>query len=78
MHTLNIRLPDSLHKRLIELAWKEGDSMNQLITLVVPEKLSALMTADYLQERAAKGDQRAFANILAKVPDIEPVDMDRL
>lgn len=35
------------------------------------EKLSALMTVDYLQKRAAKGDHQAFENILAKVPDTD-------
>ncbi len=78
MSTLTIRLPDSLHEHLKEAARKEGVSMNQLITLAVTEKLSALMTADYIQKRAANGDRQAFENILAKVPDTEPDEMDRL
>jgi hypothetical protein len=36
------------------------------------------MNPDYLQERAAKGDRQAFEDILAKVPDIEPDEMDSL
>ncbi|MDZ7761668.1 MAG: toxin-antitoxin system HicB family antitoxin [Desulfovermiculus sp.] len=78
MSTLSIRLPDSLHERLKEVARKEGISMNQLIALAVSEKLSVLMTVDYLKERAAQGDRHAFENILSKVPDVEPDEMDKI
>ena len=33
MRTLSIRLPDSLHKRIKQMAEAEGISMNQFITL---------------------------------------------
>ena len=46
MSTLSIRLPDSLHKKLKELADQEGISMNHLITLALTEKVSALLTVD--------------------------------
>jgi hypothetical protein len=38
------------------LAEKESVSINQLITLALAEKLSALMTEDYLEERAKRGN----------------------
>lgn len=78
MSTLSIRLPDSLHEHLKEVARKEGISMNQFIALAVSEKLSALMTLDYLKERAAQGDRHAFETILSKVPDVKPDEMDRI
>lgn len=37
MSTLSIRLPDSLHEKIKELAKKEGISMNQLINSAVSE-----------------------------------------
>jgi len=40
--------------------------------------MSALMTEDYLGERGKKGDRAKFEAILAKVPDVEPEDYDRL
>ena len=49
MATLSIRLPDSIHRQLGELARQEGISINQLVNSAVAEKLSALMTADYLE-----------------------------
>ena len=78
MSTLSLRLPDYLHKSVRELAQKEGVSINQLITLAVAEKMSALMTEDYLAERAKRGSREKFDAILAKVPDVEPDEQDRL
>ena len=43
MSTLSVRFPESLHKRLKEMADKEGVSINQLITLAVSEKVSTLL-----------------------------------
>lgn len=78
MSTLSIRLPESLHKKMKELAEKEGVSMNQFITLAVSEKMSALLTVDYLKVRAEKADHQAFKKIMSEVPDIEPEDYDKL
>ena len=60
MSTLSLRLPESLHKQLKDVAEREGVSINQLITTAVAEKLSALMTADYLEERATRGSPPGF------------------
>lgn len=78
MSTLSVRLPDSLHKRLSELAEREGVSINQLVNSAVAEKMAALMTADYLEARAKRGSRRKYNAALAKVADIEPEDVDRL
>ncbi|MDR9365146.1 MAG: DUF6290 family protein [Balneolaceae bacterium] len=78
MSTLSVRLPDSLHKKLKELAEKEGVSMNQFITLAVSEKMSALLTVDYLKERAERGNRKAFEEIMSEVPDVEPEEYDKL
>ena len=78
MSTLSVRLSDYLHKKLKELAEKEGISMNQFINLAVSEKMSALLTVDYLKERAEKGSREEFEKIMADVPDVEPEDYDRL
>jgi hypothetical protein len=66
-----------LHKRLKDIAEKEGVSINQLITVAVAEKLSALMTADYLEERAARGRRGRFDRVLAKVRNVPPDENDK-
>jgi len=78
MSTMSVRLPESLHKRIKELADKEGVSMNQFITLAVTEKMSALLTVDYLKERSKRGSRQKFEAVLATVPDVEPEEFDRL
>lgn len=78
MSTLSLRLPESIHRKLAELARREGVSMNQLINSAVAEKLAALLTEEYLEVRAKRGSRNRFDQALAKVADIEPEDVDRL
>ncbi len=77
MGTLSIRIPDYLHKGVRELANHEGVSINHLVTLAIAEKLSALATEDYIAQRAARGSRAKYEAVLAKVPDIEPIEEDR-
>ncbi len=78
MSTLSLRLPESLHKQLKEVAEREGVSINQLITTAVAEKMSALMTAEYLEERAARASRSAFDSVLTKVPDLPTMQDDQM
>lgn len=78
MSTLSVRLPDSVHRKLKEMAKKEGVSMNQLVSLAVAEKLSSLLTVEYLEDRAKKASPETFKKLLEKVPDVEPEDYDKL
>ena len=78
MSALSVRLPESLHRKLAEVAEREGISINQLINSAVAEKMSALMTEEYLQARAKRGNRQKFLAVLAKVPDIEPDESDRI
>jgi predicted transcriptional regulator len=78
MTALSLRLPQSLHQKVSELAEREGISINQLISSAVAEKMSALMTEDYLEARAARGSRRKFEAALAKVPDVAPDPNDEM
>ncbi len=78
MSTLSLRLPESLHERLRDLAKREGISMNQLIATAVAEKISALDTLAYLEERAKRGSREDFLRALGDAPDVEPVVGDEL
>lgn len=77
MSTISLRLPDSLHKQVRKLAEKENVSINQLITLALAEKLSALMTEDYLGERAKRASLKKFRRAMSKVPKVKPEERDR-
>jgi predicted transcriptional regulator len=78
MGALSLRLPESLHRKLGEVAEREGVSINQLISSAVAEKMSALMTEEYLAARAKRASRRKFEAVLAKVPDVEPDESDRI
>ncbi len=78
MSTFSLRLPDSLHRQVRILAEKESVSINQLITLALAEKISALMTEDYLTERAQRGSREKFERVMVKVAQVEPEEYDRL
>jgi hypothetical protein len=78
MSTISLRLPESLHESARALAEKENISINQLITLALAEKLSALMTEEYLGERAQRGRKEKFQHAMAKVADVAPEGRDKL
>jgi predicted transcriptional regulator len=78
MSTLSIRIPDYLHKQVKNLAANEKISINQFITLALAEKMSALMTEDYIKERAKRASKEKFLEALIQVPDVEPEEYDRL
>ena len=78
MSTLSLRLANSLHDEVKFLAKKEGISINQFISSAVAEKMSALMTENYLQKRAKKGNEQAFLKAMSKVPNVEPEEYDLL
>ncbi len=78
MNAINVSLPNSLHKHVIELAEKESISVNQLIILALAEKMSALMTEEYIQKRVERGNRTKFEAAMKKVAKIEPEEYDRL
>jgi len=78
MSTLSLRLPDSLHQEVKSLVKEEGISINQFISSAVAEKMSALLTEQYLIKRAKGGDTKAFLKAMSKVPDSTPDEKDSL
>ena len=72
MSTLSLRLPNSIHRHAKRLAEDEGISVNQLISLALAEKLSAIDTHRYLSTRASKASESKFRRVLAKVPANTP------
>lgn len=78
MSAISLRLPESLHKAARDLARAENISINQLITLALAEKVSALAAEDFIQKRAARASKQKFMNVLAKIPSTEPAEYDRL
>ena len=59
-----LRLQPSLLAEARKVAEAEGVALNQLINVALAEKLSALLTASYFGERAARADIPAALRIL--------------
>ena len=78
MGALSLRLPESLHRKLGEVAARDGISINQWISSAVAEKMSAQLAQEYIAERAKRASRKKFDAILARVPDVEPEEADRI
>jgi hypothetical protein len=61
-----LRLQPSLLDEARKVADTEGVALNQLINVAVAEKLSALRTESYFQERAARADIPRALEILQR------------
>ncbi|WP_394754236.1 hypothetical protein [Crenothrix sp.] len=57
---------------------KGNTSINQFIVNAIAEKISALNTEAYLQERTDRGSRQHALSVLDKVADVPPEDYDRV
>ena len=78
MGALSLRLPESIHRHIREIAKAEGVSINQLISSAITEKVSAIMTEEYLQKRADRANIKDMEAILNKVANRKPLKGDEL
>jgi hypothetical protein len=62
--TYPLRLPGSLKKAVEELSKQDGTSINQFVVMAVAEKVSALTTAEFFEQRRAQANRKAFRRIL--------------
>jgi hypothetical protein len=61
-----LRLQPSLMEEAKKVAKAEGVAVNQLINVAIAEKVSAMRTAEYFAERAAKGDIKKGLQVLKR------------
>ena len=72
MSNYNLRLLASLKAEAEKVAEEEGTTLNQFINVAVAEKVAALRTARYFQERAARVDLETFDRFLGTAGDEPP------
>jgi HicB family len=61
-----LRLQPSLMEEARKVAEAEGVALNQLINVALAEKVSALRTEEYFQERARRADRAETLRILER------------
>jgi predicted transcriptional regulator len=71
MTALTIRLPNSVHQKIKELAARDDVSVNQFIVSAASEKMASVLTLDFLKAEAAKGQRSDFDRYLSMVPDVQ-------
>lgn len=76
MKTLQVRLPDSVHRDLKEKAKREGVSLNQVLVMAASNEVVRTETRDFFAQAASKFDPQSFADALAAVPDAPPMQGD--
>ena len=78
MSAMNLNIPDSLKSRIEEIARRDNISVDQFVASAVAEKISALQTEEYIEQRAKRGNRSKFEAAMEMVPDAEPEEDDRL
>jgi hypothetical protein len=74
-----LRVPPTLLAEARRAAESEGVALNQLITLALAEKVSAMRTEEYFEERARRADPEKVRRILARVgKGNPPIEGDEL
>ena len=76
MSAISIELPRSLHLKISELSINEGISEKQFLIIAAAEKVSALLTEDFLESEAFKGKRDDFEKVMKAVPSIQPEPHD--
>lgn len=68
----SLRLMTGLKAEAERVAEREGTTLDQFINVAVAEKLSALRTADYFRERAARVNLEEAWEILEQAGNDDP------
>ena len=76
--TYPLRLPRSLKDAVARLSKEDGTSINQFVTTAVAEKISALQTAQFFQDRKARADFKAFDRIIKRRGGKPPREGDEI
>lgn len=76
--TYPLRLPRSLKDAVERISKEDGTSINQFVATAVAEKVSAMETARYFQDRKARADFKAFDRIMKRRSGAPPRSGDEL
>jgi hypothetical protein len=76
--TYPLRLPRSLKEAVERLSREDGTSINQFVAAAVAEKVSALQTARFFQDRRARADFRTFDRIMRRRRGKPPREGDEM
>lgn len=70
--TYPLRLPRSIRAAVEQISKQDGTSINQFVNTAVAEKLAAMATAAYFEERSNRADLVAFDRLMARSGGAKP------
>jgi hypothetical protein len=73
-----LRLPASLKREVEKVARDDGTTLNQFIVTAVAEKISALRTTDFFEERQKRADVEAALEIMTRKRGEAPRHEDKV
>lgn len=78
MTTINTKVPDAIFRQAKKIAEREEISLDEFVALALASQISSWNIGKSFAERAENGDWEKAREILAKVPDVEAEDFDKL
>ncbi len=78
MTTISTEIPDTLFRQAKSIAESEEMTLDQFIALALASQVSSWNVGKDFADRAKKGDWQKSREILAKSPDVEAEDFDKL
>jgi hypothetical protein len=78
MTTISTKIPDSLFRQAKSIAEDEEITLDQFIALALASQISSWKVGKDFANRAQKGEWEKARKILAKAPDVEPDDFDKI
>ena len=76
--TYPLRLPRSLKEAVERLSRQDGTSINQFVATAVAEKVSALQTARFFEDRRARADFKTLDKIMRRRGGKPPREGDEM
>ena len=78
MSAITITVPETLYKKVKELAERDNSSVEQFAVLALAEKMSSIVTTEYLEERSRRASPGSLSALLSKAPNTEPIAGDEI
>lgn len=76
MSAITITVPETLYNKVKELAERDNSSIEQFAVLALAEKMSSIVTTEYLEERSKRATPGGLSTLLSKAPNAEPIAGD--
>ncbi len=78
MKTIQVEIPDSIHRQAERLSTDANVSINQFILTSISNEIIREETADFFRDAAQHYNAEAFENALSAVPDVPPMSGDEI